>query len=377
MKQGQTAAAEPLYLRGIELLEGQERTNLRELGAMYANLASIYASEGRHDKAQPLFERSIHYLTKAYGMPSHPVVARIVLRTRRNTLEALGRPAEAESMYEEALAISDAALDANNPVTARTLDTLALLLFEQGEHDRAEALLRRAIAIRERDVGSGGGDLGASIRYLGATFQARNAFPAAEEQYERAKPLLEAALGTGDRDYGFFLRDLGQVYAAQNKLMQAETAYGRSLSEGQDVRGDAVEEPAVVGDHHGAAGERSEGLLERAQGVDVEVVGRLVEEQDVAAGLSMSRQVDAVALAAGERPTRFLLIGPLEVEASPRRRAGVDLGACPSHTGPLALGDHLPDGLRRRGRRATGRRRRASRSRRGAGCPSRAALRRR
>ena len=81
--------------------------------------------------------------------------------------------------------------------------------------------------IRER---GDAGELGASLRYLGATYQARNAFSAAEEQYVRAQPLLEAALGSGDFDYGFFLRDLGQVYAAQNKLVMAEDAYGRSLS---------------------------------------------------------------------------------------------------------------------------------------------------
>src|SRR5579863_9611000 len=47
--------------------------------------------------------------------------------------------------------------------------------------------------------------------------------------------------------------------------------------EGQHVGGDAVEEEAVVADHHRAAGEIEQRLLQRAKGVDVEVVGRLVE----------------------------------------------------------------------------------------------------
>jgi hypothetical protein len=53
--------------------------------------------------------------------------------------------------------------------------------------------------------------------------------------------------------------------------------------EGEDVRRDAVEEPAIVADDDGAAREVEQGLLERAQRVDVEVVGRLVEQQHVAA----------------------------------------------------------------------------------------------
>src|SRR5690348_11670695 len=51
--------------------------------------------------------------------------------------------------------------------------------------------------------------------------------------------------------------------------------------ERQDVGRDAVEEPAVVADDDGAAGKVLQRLFERAQGVDVEIVGRLVEQQDV------------------------------------------------------------------------------------------------
>src|ERR1700704_2964484 len=53
--------------------------------------------------------------------------------------------------------------------------------------------------------------------------------------------------------------------------------------EGQHVGRDAVEEPAVMADDDGAAGEILQRLLERPQGVDVEIVGRLVEQQQVRA----------------------------------------------------------------------------------------------
>ena len=45
----------------------------------------------------------------------------------------------------------------------------------------------------------------------------------------------------------------------------------------------------------------SSAVLEGPQGVDVEVVGGLVEQQDVAALLQHLGQVDPVALAAGQR----------------------------------------------------------------------------
>ena len=59
--------------------------------------------------------------------------------------------------------------------------------------------------------------------------------------------------------------------------------------EGQHVGGDAVEEPAIVAHHHGAAGILDQRLFERAQRVDVEVVGRLVEEEQVATAAQQSK----------------------------------------------------------------------------------------
>src|SRR5512137_3119163 len=85
---------------------------------------------------------------------------------------------------------------------------------------------------------------------------------------------------------------------------------------GQDVRGHAIEEPAVVRDDEHAAGVLEERVLQGAQGLDVEVVRRLVEEQDVGAGHQGLGQVEPAALAAGERAHHLLLVGPLEVEAA-------------------------------------------------------------
>jgi len=84
--------------------------------------------------------------------------------------------------------------------------------------------------------------------------------------------------------------------------------------EGEDVGRDPVEEPTIVADHDDATRERFEAGLERPQRVHVEIVRRLVEEQDVATLLEQLREVDAVPLAAGQRPDELLLIGAAEVE---------------------------------------------------------------
>ena len=98
-----------------------------------------------------------------------------------------------------------------------------------------------------------------------------------------------------------------------------------------------------MADDDRVAGELVERLLQRAQGVDVEVVGRLVEQQHVGALFEHLGQVDAVPLAARQRADLLLLVGADEVEA-------VDVGArvhlaLAQHDRLLAAGDLLPDAL--------------------------------
>src|SRR5438874_105085 len=89
--------------------------------------------------------------------------------------------------------------------------------------------------------------------------------------------------------------------------------------EREDVGRQAIEEEAVVADHHRATGETLDRFLERAERLDVEVVGRLVEQEDVAAPLEHLRDVDPVALAARELADILLLVLALEVK-------GADIG---------------------------------------------------
>ncbi len=74
-----------------------------------------------------------------------------------------------------------------------------------------------------------------------------------------------------------------------------------------------------MADDHGAAGKILQRLFQRAQGIDVEVVGRLVEQQHVGAGFQHLGQMHAVAFAARERATFFCWSAPLKLNASNSR----------------------------------------------------------
>mmetsp|Transcript_38442 Transcript_38442/g.114038 ORF Transcript_38442/g.114038 Transcript_38442/m.114038 type:complete len:284 (+) Transcript_38442:546-1397(+) len=81
----------------------------------------------------------------------------------------------------------------------------------------------------------------------------------------------------------------------------------------QDVRRDAVEEPPVVAHNEHAAGKVVNRLLEASQRVNVQVVGRLVQQQQVSALLERLGQVQAVALAARQVADGLALVVALKV----------------------------------------------------------------
>jgi len=83
---------------------------------------------------------------------------------------------------------------------------------------------------------------------------------------------------------------------------------------GEDVRRNAVEEPAIMADHQGAAGKIFQGFLQGAHGVDVEVVRRLVQQEDIGPLFQHPRQMNAVSLATGHDTHLFLLVGAGEVD---------------------------------------------------------------
>ena len=93
----------------------------------------------------------------------------------------------------------------------------------------------------------------------------------------------------------------------------------------QNVRGDLVQEPTIVRNTNGGAVPGLNGVLEASKGGDIEVVGRLVEKQTVAAARESSGELQSVAFTTGEAADLLLLIGALKVVPA-AVRARVHLG---------------------------------------------------
>ena len=122
------------------------------------NLAGLYQDTGRLAEAEPLYERALAITEKALG-PDHPDLA-IRLNNLAELYRATGRLAEAEPLLERAVAILEKVLPADHPSLATVRENLAVLRAERDREVRPPtaaapppsrpAQPRRTAALRDR-----------------------------------------------------------------------------------------------------------------------------------------------------------------------------------------------------------------------------------
>jgi hypothetical protein len=85
-------------------------------------------------------------------------------------------------------------LRGDDPELAESIDGFAMLLVEAGEVERAEALLRRSLAVHEASGGSDAIGHGRTWSAIGHLRMARDEPRASVDAYQRALDLLEPRL---------------------------------------------------------------------------------------------------------------------------------------------------------------------------------------
>jgi len=124
--------------------------------------------------------------------------------------------ADAEALFRRALALRDEALGPEHSGAALTLNSLASLCSARGAHVEAEAFLTRALASAERMGPAGNRELGATLNALARLHYKRANYPAVE-------PLLMRLLAL-KQEHG---REHPEVATVLTSLAALRTALGR------------------------------------------------------------------------------------------------------------------------------------------------------
>ena len=152
-------------------------------------------------------------LVEDFGLDS--VAAARLLNQSGRYLDGRARYAEAEPLYQRALAICEKVLGPDHPSTATSLNNLALLYDHQGRYGEAEPLYQRALAICEKALGPDHPDTATSLNNLAELYRNQGRYAEAEPLYQRALAIREKALGPDHPDTATSLNNLAGLYTTK------------------------------------------------------------------------------------------------------------------------------------------------------------------
>jgi tetratricopeptide (TPR) repeat protein len=141
-----------------------------------------------------------------------------------------GMYSEAEPLFKRALRIREKELGPDHPDVAMSANNLAGLYNAQGRYDKSEPLYRRALAIWENAHEPDHLNVARGLHNLGGQYYDLGKYTEAEPMFKRALEIRESKLGQNHPDVGNVLNNLGCLYHDQGMTRDAEELLRRSLA---------------------------------------------------------------------------------------------------------------------------------------------------
>src|SRR5262249_43119489 len=143
---------------------------------------------------------------------------------RAEELSKEERPDEAITILERARELAEKRLGDREPATtALVLNDLALSYAEAGQHEKAEPLLLRSLAIRETKLGKDHPDTAESLHNLAAFYRDMGRYRESEPLFRRALAINEAKLGKDHVETINCIGNMGKLYVAMARYADAES----------------------------------------------------------------------------------------------------------------------------------------------------------
>lgn len=186
----------------------------------------LYYDLGRYEEARTFCQRALALYEQCQGT-EHPVT--IAAANFLAELSRLcGKNQEAEALFLRVLAFYEHG--GRGAEIASPLFSLAHLYRTQKCFEKAEPLFRRALAVREQELGAAHFHTAGSLRGLALLCTDCRRYEEAERLYRRALTIYEQTLGSEHPHVAITLMHLGQLYFVQQHYGEAEAFYQRSLA---------------------------------------------------------------------------------------------------------------------------------------------------
>ncbi len=213
-----------------------ESTDYRRLAILRNNLAGTLYTQGEYERAQVLLEDNVALLTEALGRDNpETLLARHHLGETLTSLRCLP---EAQDLFESALEARLCVLGEQHSETLRTMDALARVCAERGDHGRARELYQREIAILGATDRTGDSGFLTTVNNFAVTLEACGYFDRAGTLFEFVVEGKRRLHGEAHSDTLTAMTSLAGNRFRKDDLDGAKSLYERVLVIKQDVLGD-------------------------------------------------------------------------------------------------------------------------------------------
>ena len=186
---GEAITARELLDRGAERIEDELAGQPRLRATMMTRMGNVYRELALYEEARPLLERAVDLRRQAPG-PDRLELAES-LQALARLREEEGQHAAAQELYEEALAIRELALGPDSVEVADVVDGLGRVLELQGAFEQARRYHQRAFEILSARLGPEHPQVGRSLLGLGKALQRLRKLEESKDRLARALEILE------------------------------------------------------------------------------------------------------------------------------------------------------------------------------------------
>ena len=201
-----------------EIPPGEDRIHLRlNIGELHRELANWEEAENQSRVALEEAELSV------------PSLLSLAMSNRAGLLQETNRIAEAEPLIRKALELDRKNLGSNHPNIAVRLNNLANLLKSTNRLTEAEPLMRLALKMDEENLGPDHPNIAIRISNLAQLLKTTNRLEEAEPLMRRALRLDEMSFGENHPNVAIRLNNLANLLHETNRLIEAELLMRRAL----------------------------------------------------------------------------------------------------------------------------------------------------
>ncbi|MCP3963778.1 MAG: serine/threonine protein kinase [bacterium] len=224
---GKDATAREIVARGAGRIDRELADQPEVRATLLDAVGQVYAGLGFYDEARSYLERAYELRRQLFG-EEHAEVARS-LQSLALAVAQQGHDKEAEALYERTLALRRELLG-DHPETAEALNELGSLLRRKGDYDRAEAMHREAVAIQHQLLSSDDPELATTLNHLALTVFLKGEPARAEAMLRDALAIQRRSLDAQHPAIVETLRNSGRILSQLGRYDQAEAVLREALT---------------------------------------------------------------------------------------------------------------------------------------------------